>query len=113
MTSVGLTPARKNRIVEALDPWVKIPSDVIGRDDLSGLLAKHQDVEHRHVKLWLTSTEVLDALLNSGIARRSEDAVERAQRQLRVWVPNPSFNRARETLEANHVVRNLRCSWNR
>ena len=103
MTSVGLTPARKNRIVEALDPWVKIPSDVIGRDDLSGLLAKHQDVEHRHVKLWLTSTEVLDALLNSGIARRSEDAVERAQRQLRVWVPNPSFNRARETLEANHV----------
>ena len=103
MTSVGLTPARKDRIVEALDPWVKTASDVIGRDDLSGLLSKHHDVERRHVKLWLTSTEVLDALLNSGIARRSEDAIERAQRQLRLWVPNPSFNRARDTLEANHV----------
>ena len=103
MTSVRLTPGRKDRIVEALNPWVRTPSDVIGRDDLSGLLSKHQDVERRHVKLWLTSTEVLDALLNSGIARRSEDAIEQAKRQLRLWVPNPSFNRARDTLEANHV----------
>ena len=103
MTSVRLTPIRKKSIFDALQPWVKTPADVIGRDDLSGLLAKHQDVEHRHVKLWLTSTEVLDALLNSEIARRSEDALERAQRQLRLWVPNPSFNRALETLEANHV----------
>ena len=103
MTSVGLTPARKDRIVEALDPWVKTASDVIGRDDLSGLLSKHQDVERRHVKLWLTSTEVLDALLNGAITNRGEFALERAKRQLRLWVPNPSFNRARETLEANHV----------
>ena len=103
MTSVRLTPGRKDRIVEALNPWVRIPSDVIGRDDLSGLLSKHQDVERRHIKLWLTSTEVLDALLNGAITNRSEFALERAKRQLRLWVPNPSFNRARETLEANHV----------
>ena len=103
MTSVRLSPVRKDRIVDALRPWVKTPADVIGRDDLSGLLAKHQDVERRHVKLWLTSTEVLDALLNSGIARRSEDALERAQRQLRLWVPNQSYNRAWDILDANHV----------
>ena len=42
MTSVRLTPIRKKSIFDALQPWVKIPSDVIGRDDLSGLLAKHQ-----------------------------------------------------------------------
>ncbi len=103
MTSVGLNPGRKDRIVEALHPWVKIPSDVMGKDDLSGLLAKHQDVERRHVKLWLTSTEVLDALLNSGIVNRSEDASERAQKQLRLWVPNESYNRAREILDTSHV----------
>ncbi len=103
MTSVRLTPGRKDRIVEALYPWVKSPADVIGRDDLSGLLSKHPEVELRYVKLWLTSTEVLRALLNSGIANRSEDALEVAQRQLRLWVPNKSYNRAREILDANHV----------
>ena len=103
MTSVALTPKRKEKVVEKLQPWIRTPKDVMGRDDLSGLLARHEEVERRHIKLWLTSTEVLDAILNSGIATRTEGAVEWAQRQLRLWVPNPSFGRALDILDANHV----------
>ena len=103
MTSVPLTPDRKDKIAAALNPWSRCPADVMGRDDLSSLLARHPEIERRHIKLWLTSTEVLDALLNSDIAARSEGAIERAQRQLRLWVPNPSFARAREILDAHHV----------
>ena len=103
MTSVPLSPDRKDRIVAAVQPWIRTPADVMGRDDLSGLLARHEQIERRHIKLWLTSTEVLDALLNSDIVTRSEGAIERAQRQLRLWVPNPSFERAREVLDATHV----------
>ena len=103
MTSVKLTPGRKNKITAALDPWIQTPKDVMGKHDISGLLARHSEVERRHIKLWLTSSEVLDALLNSDIANRSEGALEQAKRQLRLWVPNPSFTRAREILDANHV----------
>ena len=103
MTSVRLTPDRKDEIVEALSPWVQGPQDVLGKDDLSGLLARHAEVERRHIKLWLTSTEVLDALLNSDIASRSEAAIEDAECQLRLWVENPSFDRAREMLDETHV----------
>ena len=103
MTSVRLSPDRKDKIVAALQPWIGTPSDVLGRDDLSGLLARHKEVERRHIKLWLTSTEVLDALLNSDIAMRSEGALEHAKRQLRLWVPNPSLERAREVLDASSV----------
>ena len=103
MTSVGLSPARKDEIVDALRPWIHSPSDVFGKDDISGLLASHPEVERRHIKLWLTSTEVLDALLNSDISNRSEAAVEDAKSQLRLWVPNPSYDRAHEILEKTHV----------
>ena len=103
MTSVSLSPAQKDKIVAAVQPWIRTPTDVFGRDDISGLLARHEEVERRHIKLWLTSTEVLDALLNSGIATRGEGAIERAQRQLQLWVPNPSFERAREILETARV----------
>ena len=103
MTSVGLSPHRKDEIVTALHPWVRSPSDVFGREDLSGLLARHPEVERRHIKLWLTSAEVLDALLNSDLANRSEGAIEHAQRQLRLWVPNPSFERARAILKETRV----------
>ena len=103
MTSVGLSPAQKDKIVNALQPWIRSPSDVFGKDDISGLLARHPEVERRHIKLWLTSTEVLRALLNSDIAVRSEGAVEEARNQLRLWVPNKSFRRAHEILEDSHV----------
>ena len=103
MTSVQLTPSRKERIVTALEPWIKSPNDVMGKHDISGLLAKHSEVERRHIKLWLTSTEVLDALLNSDIFNRSEDALDQARNQLRLWVPNPSFARAREILDTDRV----------
>ena len=103
MTSVRLNPRQKDEIVAKLQPWIRAPGDIYGKEDISGLLARHKEVERRHIKLWLTSTEVLDALLNSDTFNRSEDALERAERQLRLWVPNPSFVRAREVLEANRV----------
>ena len=87
----------------ALAPWIQSPADVFAKQDINGLLAKHNDVEHRHIKLWLTSTEVLDAIVHSGIATRSEAALETAKQQLRVWVPNLSFTRARDILERDHV----------
>ena len=44
MTSVPLSPDRKDRIVIALHPWIRKPSDVMGSDDISGLLARHSQV---------------------------------------------------------------------
>ena len=103
MTSVKLTPHRKREIIGALHPWINTSGDVYGNHDISGLLARHIEVERRHIKLWLTSTEVLDALLNSDIFNRSEDVLERAKRQLRLWVPNAISHRAAEILKSNHV----------
>ncbi len=103
MTSVPLTPGRKEQVVRALEPWIQTPNDIMGKHDISGLLARHSEVERRHIKLWLTSTEVLNALLNSGIFNRSEDAWDQARHQLRLWVPNPSFDLAQEILDANRV----------
>ena len=103
MTSVKLTPDRKDRIVAALKPWIQSPKDVIGKHDISGLLARHREIERRHIKLWLTSSEVLDALLNSDIFNRSEDARDQFKHQLRLWVPNPSFARSRKILDAERV----------
>ena len=103
MTSVKLNPDRKDKIVADLEPWIQSPNDVYGKDDLSGLLAKHNEVERRHIKLWLTSSEVLDALLNSDVFNRSEDSLDRAKRQLKLWAPNGSFDRAQEILDVSRV----------
>ena len=103
MTSVGLTKHRKEEIARILHPWIRSHGDIYGKDDISGLLARYSNVERRHIKLWLTSTEVLDALLNSDIFNRSQGEIEQATRNLRLWVPNASAHRAAEILNSHHV----------
>ena len=46
-TSVGLTPARKNEVVEILVPYCLGPSDIVGPDDINNLLTQHGHVERR------------------------------------------------------------------
>jgi hypothetical protein len=56
VTSVGLTPANKDEIRDILRPFVRDASDVLGANDLEGLLSRHPNVERANFKLWLTST---------------------------------------------------------
>src|SRR5271165_2146290 len=59
VTSVGLTPGNKDEIACALHPFVVNVSDIIGAEDLEGLLSRHPAVERANFKLWLTSTSVI------------------------------------------------------
>jgi len=102
-TSVQMTPARKAALVADLAPWLRQANDVYGRDDIVALLGRYPEVERRHIKLWLTSTEVLDAVLHAGVRVRSEDLVNRLPRQRRLWAANKSFERAKKLLESGHV----------
>lgn len=103
-TSVGLTPKNKNEISNLLSPYVTDASDIIGRDDLNGLLRDHGDIEKNHFKLWFGSTQILDALLSNRILSRSTMTEDEIRSNTNVYVPTPSFTRATEILEAQKYV---------
>lgn len=71
VVSQPLSRDNKNKIMEALDPFIKAPTDIIGQEDLNDLLANHPSVEKRHYKLWIGSTNVLSHLFNKPIHDRS------------------------------------------
>lgn len=64
-TTVALTPANKDKIVETLAPFVRSTGDVLGADDVDGLLSRHAEIERANFKLWLTSTSVLQRILTT------------------------------------------------
>ena len=103
VTSVPLTPHNKTIIMSALEPFVRAPGDIYGPSDLNSLLGKYQDIERRHFKLWLASTEALDRFFQRAEHVRSEALIERARSKLRLYAQNESFVRALETLEKHHV----------
>jgi hypothetical protein len=104
VTSLPLSPADKDKLFEACRPFILAPVDVVGADDLDGLLSRHPAIERANFKLWLTSTAVLDRILHNAEVSQTEFEVERIRRKLPVFVQNKAFPRAQQLLQEHRVV---------
>ncbi len=103
-TSVSLTPGNKDEIVTALQPFVLSVRDVIGADDIEGLLNLHPDVERANFKLWLTSTGVLDRVLHNATLCQTDFEVDRLRRKLPLFVKSDAYPRATEILNQTRIL---------
>ena len=104
VTSLRLTPARKDVLVALLAPYVRTTGDIWGQEDLNALLRQYPEIEKSHFKLWLTSTAVLEAVLNRDVLGRSTDLLEDIERKIKLYVPNASFPDAKRKLDEFNVA---------
>ncbi|MGY3202750.1 nSTAND3 domain-containing NTPase [Streptomyces sp. TE5632] len=102
-TSLTLTRGAKDKLFTALQPYVKSPDDIYGKDEIDALLRKHELVVRRHLRLWLTSASVLNSLLVKNIVTRSQALVGELEQTLLTYADNPSYSRALEILEEKRV----------
>lgn len=89
----------KTKIETLFKPHIQSASDVLGREDLNDLLARHPKVERRHYKLWIGSSTVLQYLLNKPIHDRSAFAVDEILNDAKLYVPTKNHDAAIEKLE--------------
>lgn len=104
VTSRGLTAANKRKLVAALSPWITHENDVLGAQDLEGLLNRHPEIERRQVKLWLTGGTQLAALLRAGTIHRSQSLLDEIERAMPRFVQGHVFTDARNQLREEHVL---------
>ncbi|MET9801811.1 restriction endonuclease [Streptomyces sp. NPDC006368] len=102
-TSASLTKGAKDKLFEILQPYVKTPSDIYGKEEIDALLRKRDHIVRRHLRLWLTSASVLNSLLAKNVVTRSQALAEEFDGTLRTYAVNPSYDRALELLESRHV----------
>jgi hypothetical protein len=82
-----------------LSPYILSPADILGREDLNDLLAENKQIELRHFKLWITSTNVLQYFLHKPIIDRSAFTLREAQENVHLYVPTSNHDRSLEKLE--------------
>jgi hypothetical protein len=104
VTSLGLTPAAKDKVVAVMSPFIKSTADVFGLSDLNGLLARHPQIERRNFKLWLTNTEVVSRILHNAEVCHTQFEVERIRLKLPKFVQSAAYPRAREILDGNRIL---------
>jgi hypothetical protein len=99
-----LSPTDKKAIGKAVSPYVRSLDDIFGNEDLNDLLAKRPDIERRHYKLWICSSNVLSHLLNKPIVDRSAFSVEEILTSAKKYVLTASHGQALQMLETLRVV---------
>lgn len=102
-TSVSLTVAQVDEVKTILAPFVCSSGDIYGKDRLNSLLQGHEEIERRHIKLWIGSSGVLGSILNAGTHLVSREEAERAIASSKLYVKNPSFGHALDILQEHHV----------
>jgi hypothetical protein len=96
LVTSGLVTAQTESEIMAI---LRIPQeDVWGPSRLNRVLARHPDVERRHFKLWLSSSGVLNSIINAGSWNRSLAMIESAAERAKYWVETPAYRLAFDVL---------------
>ncbi|MCK1417637.1 restriction endonuclease [Bradyrhizobium sp. CW4] len=103
-TSVSLTPAQKSRIQQAMPAVPLAARDVLGKADLNNLLGRHDEIERKHFKLWLSSSTVLERILHSGVYNRTAIEMELIQGITSKFVHNESVPAAEAILSKSGTL---------
>lgn len=103
-TSLSLSAKNKQEIKKLFHPYIKCDNDIYGRRDLNTILSQNPKIEKNYYKLWLSSTTVLDRIINSAIENRSESLLEDMKNKAKYYVITNNHDEAIKKLETSHVL---------
>ena len=99
VTSLPLSAKNKNDILNIFQPYIKHKSDILGQEDLNNLLKEYPDVERKHYKLYLTSINILQTVLDNDIIGRSDFHLKEIQEFLPKYVRTENHKESFKKLE--------------
>lgn len=102
-TSAQLSRANKSGLRSDMAPYVLEDSDIYGRQQIEHFLDAHPEAVRSHLRLWLTSSSVLRAVLNQEVAMRSSDLLKKIESQLSIFVDTAALPRAQDVLRRRRV----------
>tara|TARA_Y100001968_G_C19432064_1_gene757632 strand:- start:600 stop:2870 length:2271 start_codon:yes stop_codon:yes gene_type:complete len=103
-TSQSLTPNKSDELFSIFNDFLLQPDDIWGREDIEAALKQHPEIEKSNIKLWLSSTAVIERILQSGLEAFTQSTKSEILEDLKVYARNPSFDEAIEKLEKEKVL---------
>jgi hypothetical protein len=104
VTSVDMTPTQKDKIVTLFSPYILNPLDIICGNDIEQDLDKNESLLKKNHKLWLTSSSVLNLLLQRKIIGRSNQLETDIKDKIKIYVETDTVDSAIDILSKNSYV---------
>ncbi|WP_310597442.1 ATP-binding protein [Aeromonas aquatica] len=103
-TSHSLTPRKSDELANIFEDILASKNDIWGKEDICASLNRNPTIEKSHMKLWLSSTTVLERILHSGLEAFTHSTKSEILDELKVYVRNPSLDKAMEKLEKEKIL---------
>lgn len=98
VTSLSLKADKKDELKAELAPYVINSNDIIGQEDLNAYLASHKEIEKRYFKLWFSSIEVFNSVLNNAVEGRTGYMLEAIRKKIPYYVITKKLDDANKKL---------------
>lgn len=103
VVACALLPQHKERIKDAMQPYILSLGDIYGADDIKALFQQHPALYSRHHRLWLHSIEQLKQQLYASSYARSEAALNEVFQHAQCFINHPQMEDIKNQLTANHA----------
>lgn len=103
-TTIALNPSETNQLVEILQPYLKSTQDIYALDRIESLISKHDKIERRFYKLWITSTNTLEIILNNAACARNEFYEKKILERFALYVETTNLQEAANKLKENSFI---------
>jgi hypothetical protein len=104
VTSLPLSATQKDKVKEILDPFVLTSNDIIGQEDLNGYLGEFEEIEKKYFKLWFSSINIFNAVINNAIEGRTKYLLGKIRDKIPFYVVTKKLDDANKILQKEKLL---------
>jgi adenylate kinase family enzyme len=103
-TSLRLTPRNTMEIYNLYKDYMKSPENIYDGTRIDSFLEENVDVVHKHYKLWLTSSNVLELINNKNIYIDTEELMFGIEKEICLFVETDAYYDAIKVLNKDNLI---------
>jgi len=106
ITSLDLTVNQIQEIIILMNGIIKNEDDIYDLKKINTILQKKENewIEKKYYKLWLSSTTVLNRIINNAQENNIEYYIDEIEKKLKLYVVTENFNKALEILNKTNML---------
>ena len=101
--SNDLSVVQFEKLIEIFKPYLK-EDDLLDRGKINQLLSIYPAIERKHYKLWFSSTNVFESIINNDLQNQTRFELEKINQSLKTYVKTSIHDKAKNKLERQNCI---------
>ncbi|HCV04741.1 restriction endonuclease [Pseudoalteromonas sp. APAL1] len=101
--SNDLTVDQVKQLINDFKPYLK-EDDLLDRGKINKLISENPSIEANHYKLWFSSTNILNEMINSDLHNQTQFELEEIKKSIKTYVRTRNYYSSKNKLDQNNCI---------